>query len=343
MSSLRTSFHWKRGTSFLLATPSAGAIVLLLAVCVIMAFTQPVFLTAGNLSNVVNQMVYVWILAIGMTIVLITRGIDLSVGAVMGLSAGVIANQINAGRPFFAAVLLALATGAAFGLLNGLLITKVGLPDFVATLATTGIASGLLYLWTSGFPFTDYMLDVYYTFAGRDKYFGFLTVPLVLAVLLVAVLSTLMRRTAFGRHAYAAGSNPDAARLSGINVNRVRVLAYVISGTLAGLAGVLLAGRTTTVAPSLGLGYEVQAIAAAVIGGAALSGGRGKVSGSILGALVLTVANNVINIASVSAEYQQIVLGAILLLTVVFDRVGTLSYQRSLARGRRQTAIPANA
>ncbi|MET8088269.1 ABC transporter permease [Micromonospora sp. NPDC005197] len=333
----------RRLASAALAKPSTGVIVLLLGICVFMAFTEPVFLTFNNWSNVFNQSVYVLILAIGMTVVLITGGIDLSVGAVLGLSAGVMADQINTGRPFIAAFILALAAGAVLGLFNGVLITRIGLPDFVATLATMGIASGLLYLWTSGFPFTDYMLDVYYTLAGRERYLGFVTVPLMLSLLMVAVVAFVMRRTSFGRHAYAVGSNADAARLSGINVNRVRVTAYVISGVLAALAGVLLAGRTTTVAPNMGLGYEVQAIAAAVIGGAALSGGRGRVGGAVLGALVLTVANNVINIAGVSAEWQQIVLGSILLLAVTLDRVGTLGYERSLARARRQAVVAADA
>jgi ribose transport system permease protein len=149
-------------------------------------------------------------------------------------------------------------------------------------------------------------------------------------------VGAVMRRTSFGRHAYGVGSNGDAARLSGINVDRVRILAYVTSGLLASLAGILLAGQTTSVAPDLGTGYEVQAIAAAVIGGAALSGGRGRVTGAVIGALVLTVANNVINLGGVSADWQPVVLGSILLLAVILDRLSTLSYQWSLARARRR-------
>lgn len=325
----------------LLARPSLGVVFLLVAICAVMAVTQPVFLTGGNWANIVNQMVYVLILAVGMTVVLITGGIDLSVGSILALSAAVMANMLNAGQIFLVAFFLALATGVVFGLVNGLLITRLGLPDFVATLATLAIGGGLMFLWTKGFPFIGYMIDVYYVVAGRDRVFGVISIPVVIAIVVVLAVAGILRFTRFGRHAFAVGSNRDAARLSGINVDRIRVLAYVISGLLAALTGVLLAGRTTTVPANMGVGYELQAIAAAVIGGAALTGGRGRAVGAVVGALVLTVANNVINISGVSAEWQQIVLGAILLLAVTLDRLGAIGYARQMNRARLRAAAPA--
>ncbi|MCU1569438.1 MAG: hypothetical protein JWR33_179 [Naasia sp.] len=325
--------------SALIAKPSGGAVVLLIAICVVMPLTQPSFLTPDNWGNIINQMVYVLLLAIGMTVVLISGGIDLSVGSILAISAAVMADTINQGRPFIVALLLALLAGAVFGAVNGLLITKLGLPDFVATLATLGIGQGIMFLWTKGFPFIGYMLEDYYVLAGRDRLFGFIGAPVLIAAAVALVIAAVLRATRLGRHTYAVGSNRDAARLSGISVSRVKITAYVISGLLAGLTGVLLAGRTTTVSATMGIGYEIQAIAAAVIGGALLSGGRGRVSGAIAGALLLTVTYNVINIAGVSATWQQVFLGAILLLAVIVDRLGTLAYQRSLSRARvRSTA-----
>jgi ribose/xylose/arabinose/galactoside ABC-type transport system permease subunit len=325
--------------SALISKPGAGAVVLLVVICVVMPLTQPSFLTFDNWGNIINQMVYVLLLAIGMTVVLISGGIDLSVGSILAISAAVMADTINQGRPFILALLLALLAGGVFGLVNGLLITRLGLPDFVATLATLGIGQGIMFLWTKGFPFIGYMLEDYYVLAGRDRLLGFIGAPVLIAILVALIVAAVLRVTRFGRHAYAVGSNRDAARLSGISVSRVKVTAYVVSGLLAAVTGILLAGRTTTVSATMGVGYEIQAIAAAVIGGALLSGGRGRVTGAIAGALLLTVTYNVINIAGVSATWQQVFLGAILLLAVIVDRLGTLAYQRSLGRARvRSTA-----
>ncbi|WP_214366684.1 ABC transporter permease [Pseudonocardia sp. H11422] len=300
--------------------PSAGVLALLALICVVMAFLAPSFLTYGNWYNLAQQMVYVALLAIGMTIVLITGGIDLSVGSVLGLSAGVMAYLINQGLIFGLALVLAVATGAGLGLINGLVITKLGIPDFVATLAMLGVASGLLFLWTGGVPFIGFMLPDYEILGGGTALLGDLTAPILAMVVIAVLVALIMRRTSFGRHAYGVGSNREAARLSGVAVVRVRITAYVISGTLAACAGVLLAGRTTTVAPTMGVGYEIQAIAAAVIGGAALAGGRGRILGAVLGALTLTVASNVINLASVSPTWQSVAIGAILLVAVGLDR-----------------------
>lgn len=304
----------------ILARPSSGVIALLVLVCVVMTFASSSFLTVSNWQNIMNQMVYVTILAIGMTVVLIAGGIDLSVGSVLGLCAGIMATLVNDYVIFIQAFILTLLAGAAIGLINGLMIAKLGLPDFVATLATLGIGSGLLFLWTGGVPFIGYMYSTYNGVGGETELIGPIGFPVVAALVVALLASVMLRFTAFGRHLYATGSNRNAARLSGVNVDRIKIGAYVVSGTLAALTGILLAGQTTTVAPTMGAGYEIQAIAAAVIGGAALSGGRGRVFGAVLGALTLTIASNIINLLGINATWQDVIVGGILLLAVVLDQ-----------------------
>lgn len=312
-----------------LQNPSAGALLLVGVLVISMSIAFPTFPSAINAGNVANQMVFVLLLALGMTVVLITGGIDLSVGSIMGLSAGVGAYSINSGAPLILGLLAAVGAGAVLGLANGLMITRLGLPDFIATLAMLGIARGLLFLWTNGVPFIGYMLPEYYVISGLERPFGLITVPIIIAAVAVLAIIFVLRKTSFGRHAYGVGSNPHAALLSGVPVDRVKITAYVISGLMAGLTGMLMAGRTTTVAPTMGLGYEIAAIAAAIIGGAALTGGRGHALGAVLGALVLSITANAINISGVSSTWQQVVTGSVLLLAVVFDRAGVLLRERS--------------
>jgi ribose transport system permease protein len=294
-----------------------------------MALFSPSFLTVDNWMNIANQMSVILLLALGMTVVLIVRGIDLSVGSVMALCAGVVAWVLNDGYTLQVAIVVALVCGSLLGLVNGLLISRLGLPDFIATLAMLGIARGLLFLWTDGIPFLGYMTPAFYKIGGLERPFGYLTIPIIISLVAVLTVAALLRLTPFGRHAYGVGSNPDGARLSGVRVDRVRVIAYVISGLLAGIAGVVLAGRTTTVAPTMGIGFEVQAIAAAVIGGAALTGGRGRAFGALLGATVLVATTNAINVSGVSSAWQSVVTGTMLLLAVLLDRIGVLVRERT--------------
>lgn len=323
-----TSAFGQRFTQ-LLQMPSAGAVTLVVILIVLMSTAFPTFLTGTNAGNVANQMVFVVLLSLGMTVVLITGGIDLSVGSVMGLSAGVGAYTITAGAPLFLGLLATIASGATLGLINGLMITRLGLPDFIATLAMLGVARGALFLWTGGVPIIGYMVPEYSLISGLTQPFGFITVPILITVLAVLVIFIVLKYTSFGRHAYGLGSNPHAALLSAVPVKRIKVTAYVVSGLMAGLAGMILAGRTTTVAPTMGVGFEIAAIAAAIIGGAALSGGRGTATGAVIGALVLSITANAINIAGVSSSWQQVVTGGVLLLAVVFDRVSSLIRARS--------------
>lgn len=315
----------------ILAKPGSGLVVLLVLFITVMAFVAPSFLSFGNWENIANQAVFVLLLALGMTVVLIARGIDLSVGSVMGLSAGVGAFLINQGLIFPLALLAGIGTGLLCGLLNSLMITKLGLPDFVATLAMLGVARGVLFLWTKGTPFTRYMTPEYRLVGGQVKLGGVISIPIIVAIILCIAVSLMLRKSVIGRYLYAVGGSPDAARLSGISVPAVQTFAYLVSGGCAGLAGVILAGRATNVAPTLGTGYEILAITAAIIGGAALTGGRGRMVGAILGALTITLITNAMNIAGITSEWQQVVTGIILLIAVLLDRL-TNYFKQSQAR-----------
>ncbi len=211
--------------------PAAGILLLLVIAAITMSVLEPTFATAGNVTNIVNAMVTVSFLAIGMTVVLIAGGLDLSVGSVMGLSAGVAANLLTYGFPMPVAFLGALAVGAGIGLVNGLLITKLGIPDFIATLAMLGIAGGVLLYWTAGVPILGYMNETYYYIGGLTKLFGPITLPMILVVVVAAAVAFLLRRTRFGVTLYAVGSSPTGALHAGVRVDRVKIAAYVISGS----------------------------------------------------------------------------------------------------------------
>lgn len=313
-----------RVTTRLLVDPTLGVLALLVLICLIAAFTLPVFLNGSNLYNLLNNSLVVMILAMGMTVVLVSGGIDLSMGTTMALCAGVAAAVMNFGLPLFAALLAALAMGALVGLGNGLLITRLGLPDFIATLAMLGFASGVLYIWTKGVPIIGYMVPEFYVIGGLTPLAGPLTLPMVIAVLVALVLGGILGFTRLGTHFFAVGSSKTGAMQSGVRVDRVRMQAYIVSGLAAAVAGIIMAGRNTNVPADLGNGYEIQAIAAAVIGGAALSGGRGRILGAILGAITLAAAVNLINLVGVPSSYQKIVIGGILVAAVLANRISAV-------------------
>jgi ribose transport system permease protein len=308
----------------LLVDPTLGVLALLLVICFIAAFALPVFLNPSNLYNLLNTSLVVMILAMGMTVVLISGGIDLSIGTTMALCAGVAATTMNFGLPLIVALLAALATGILVGIGNGLLITRLGLPDFIATLAMLGFASGILYIWTKGVPIIGYMVPEFYTIGGLTPLIGPLTLPMLIALAVALLLGGILGSTRLGSHFFAVGSSKTGAMQSGVRVDRVRIQAYVISGLAAAVAGIIMAGRNTNVPADLGNGYEIQAIAAAVIGGAALAGGRGRILGAILGAVTLAATVNLINLVGVPSSYQKIVIGAILVVAVLANRLSAV-------------------
>jgi ribose transport system permease protein len=315
----RTSGLTGRARAFL-GKPGAGIFIFLVVLLIVMGIGTPVMLSPGNLFGILNQMVFVLIPAFGLTLVIIAGGLDLSVGSVLGLTGGFCAFLIVHGAPLPVAFALAILAGAFLGLINGMVVTRLRVPDFIATLAMLGVARGVLYVWTQGVPFRNYMSPPYYYLGGLRMIAGKITIPLLVALLLLLVLSFILRRTHYGVHLRATGSNPEAARLSGISVRKVKVSAYVVSGVLSAITGILLAGRLTTVHPDMGSGYELRAIAAAVMGGAALSGGRGSFYGALVGAVTLTVIQNVINILNLDTNWEDVIVGAIILFAVLIDR-----------------------
>lgn len=292
-----------------------GGLILL---CVFMWALSPFFLTVNNLFNVGTQIAVIAILAFGQTFVIVSGGIDLSVGSVLGL-AGVVFGWATAvaGLPLPVALTLGAGAGAAAGLVNGLLITLANLPPFIATLAMLSVARGLALVISGGQPLNP-IPGVIRTLGSGDL-FGFVPLPVIVMLIMGMITFFVLRSTYAGRCMYAIGGNEEAARLSGIDVSRQKIYVYILSGLFAGIAGILLTARLASAQPQAGFTFELDAIAAVVIGGASLSGGVGGASGTLIGALILGVLRNGLNLLNVSAFWQQVVIGAVIALAVMTD------------------------
>ncbi|HEX2247487.1 MAG TPA: ABC transporter permease [Arthrobacter sp.] len=292
-----------------------GALVGLLVLCLALFIATPDFLTAGNMLNIGIQASTIAVLAFGMTFVIVAAGIDLSVGSVAALSAMVSASMFTtAGLNGWVALLGGLLTGAACGAASGLATAYGRLPSFIATLAMLSVARGLTLVISDGRPVrtADQV-----SFLGGN--IGPIPMPIVVLVVAGLVAAFLLNRTVIGRYMYAVGGNKEAARLSGIPVQKVLVIVFALSGLFAGLAGMLLSGRLDSAQPQAAVGYELDAIAAVVIGGASLAGGVGRISGTLVGALVLVVIRNGLNLLNVSSFWQQVVIGLVIALAVGID------------------------
>lgn len=295
-----------------------GALAGLVILVVALAIASGDFLTVTNLLNVGVQAAVTAILAFGVTFVIVTAGIDLSVGAVAALSAVVLAwTATGHGWPWPVALAVAVAVGLAAGLVNGALITYGKLPPFIATLAMLGVARGLALVISDGSPIA---LPGAVTHLG-DTIGEYLPVPVIVMIAMGLLTALVLARTYSGRAMYAIGGNEEAARLSGIRVNRQKLVTYGLSGAFAAVAGIVLASRLASAQPQAANGYELDAIAAVVIGGASLSGGKGKAFGTLVGALILAVLRNGLNLLSVSAFWQQVVIGVVIALAVLLDTV----------------------
>ncbi|MDT6986012.1 substrate-binding domain-containing protein [Streptomyces lusitanus] len=295
-----------------------GALTALIVLVIAMSALSGDFLTADNLLNVGVQAAVTAILAFGVTFVIVSAGIDLSVGSVAALSATVLAwSATEAGIPVALAVLLAVATGIVCGLVNGFLVSYGKLPPFIATLAMLSVARGLSLVISQGSPiaFPDSVSHL------GDTLSGWLPVPVLVMVVMGLLTAFVLGRTYIGRSMYAIGGNEEAARLSGLRVKKQKLAIYAFSGLFAAAAGIVLASRLASAQPQAAQGYELDAIAAVVIGGASLAGGTGKASGTLIGALILAVLRNGLNLLSVSAFWQQVVIGVVIALAVLFDTV----------------------
>ena len=292
-----------------------GALVGLIVLCIAMVIATPDFLTGQNLLNIGIQVSTVAVLAFGMTFVIVAGGIDLSVGSVAALSA--MASGwlfVSGGLPGWVALVGGLAVGLGAGVVNGLLNAYGRLPSFIATLAMLSVARGLTLVISDGRPIKT-APEV--SFLGGS--IGPVPMPIVILVIAALVASFVLNRTVIGRSMYAIGGNAEAARLSGLPVKRIRVVVFGLAGLFAALAGLLLAGRLDSAQPQAAAGYELDAIAAVVIGGASLAGGLGKISGTFVGALVLVVIRNGLNLLNVTSFWQQVVIGVVIALAVGID------------------------
>lgn len=291
------------------------------------------FLTADNAWNILRQISVNLCLSIGMTLVILAGGIDLSVGAVLGLAGALAAGLLKNGLALpplgvaleftpSGAILVGVLAGAVAGWGNGVAITRFRLPPFVATLGMLSIARGFTMLWTGGFPITG--LGDSFGRLGTGAWLG-MPVPVWIMVALTLVFVVVTKRTRFGRHLYAVGGNERAARLTGLNVERIKVGVYTLAGALAGVAGLIVTARLDSAQPNAGLGYELDSIAAVVIGGTSLSGGRGSVAGTVLGCLIIGVLNNGLFLLNVSPFWQQVIKGVVILLAVALDKMNARS------------------
>ena len=311
-----------------------AALASLLGLTIVFSLVSESFFTVGNAMTVALQVTSIAYLGIGATCVIITGGIDLSVGAILALAGVVAALAVKAGVPVALCMLGGLLVGVLCGAVNGLCVTVLKLPPFIATLGMMLLARGVALQITDaraigglgeGFAELGNGSLLRIVKVGDDGFpdivFPGIPYPVLLMVVLAVVVAVLLNRTTLGRHIYAVGSNAEAARLSGVNVRGVTLFAYILSGALAGLAGCVLMSRLVTAQPSEGLMYELDAIAAAVIGGTSLSGGVGTISGTVIGAFVIGILRNGLNMGGVSAFIQQIIIGLVILLTVWIDQL----------------------
>jgi ribose transport system permease protein len=303
----------------LMAAREITLIVLIVILIVVMSIASPYFLSLANFRAMAVGLVPTGVIVVGMAILLVSGGFDLSVGSVLALASTVCALLMIAGTPILPAILATLLLGAFIGLVNGLLITGLAINPLVATLGTMSVARGLALVFTEGFSLSS--LPSSFGLLGNTNLFGL--PPIVwLMIVLVGLGDFLLRRSTFFRQIYFIGSNERAARLSGISVDRVRVVAYVLTSALAALAGIMLASRLMSGTPTAGSGLELQVLAAAVIGGASLRGGEGTVLGAFLGAVFVALINNAMTMLAVSIYWQMIVTGAVLVAAVAIDMIG---------------------
>ncbi|MGK5508606.1 ABC transporter permease subunit [Brevibacillus formosus] len=295
-----------------------GMLIILLLMCTLLAFVAPNFLDVGNMLNVLKQVSIIAILAAGMTIVILTGGIDLSVGSTVALSGVISVMMSNAGVNPFLAMAVGIFSGYTVGVINGYFTAKANLPSFIVTLGSFTYVRGLAYVISGGYPIL--LQSSVFKFIGSGSIFG-IPAPIYIMLIVYLVMMFVLKNTVFGRHVYAIGGNMEAARLTGIKVQRVLISVYSISGLLAGLAGVVLAGRLFSGQPTAGIGYELDAIAAVILGGTSFTGGVGRVQGTIIGVLIMGVISNGLTLLDVNYYWQLVVKGAVIVIAVLLDRL----------------------
>ncbi len=295
----------------------------LLILMALVSLASPNFLSVDNMLNILRQTSINAIIAMGMTFVILTAGIDLSVGSILAFAGAVCASMIAADMPLVFALFATLAIGAAMGAASGTVVSFFGVQPFIATLVGMTMIRGATLVYSGGRPISTGNFDVaeaFYHIGG--SYVAGIPIPVIIAFGVFAVCWYVLNHTRMGRYVYAIGGNEHVAQLAGINVSKIKIIVFAISGALSALAGIILTARLESAQPTAGLAYELDAIAAVVLGGTSLMGGRGRISGTLIGALIIGVLNNALNIMDVSSYYQMIAKGAVILLAVVVDSRG---------------------
>ncbi len=306
----------KRGEFILHYGRQFGTLLGLIFLCLVLWISTPYFLTISNLLNIAQQTSINAMIAVGMTFVIITAGIDLSVGSILAFAGVVMASALQAGLPIPLAISLALLVGFLCGIANGLFITHGRLPPFISTLGMMSVARGAALLYSGGRPISGFSAS--FRFLATGEIFH-IPAPVLLMILVYTIAYFILMRTKLGRYTFAIGGNEEAAILSGINVKFYKTLVYGICGMLSGLAAVILTARLNSAQPIAGIMYELDAIAATVIGGTSLLGGEGSIPGTLIGALIMGVLRNGLNLLGVSSFIQQIVIGSVIIVAVLVD------------------------
>ncbi|WP_181021670.1 ABC transporter permease subunit [Brevibacillus laterosporus] len=294
-----------------------GPLLGLFLLVIILSIVSSDFLTVSNIFNVLRQVSINALIAFGMTFVILTGGIDLSVGSTLALSSALSAGMMASGGDPFLAIVVGLLAGLVMGAFNGILVAKGNVAPFIATLATMTVFRGLTLVYTEGKPITG--LPDSFGMVGKS-FFLQIPMPVIWMLLSFVALYFILKHTTFGRHVYALGSNEEATRLSGVSTTKVKIWVYSISGLFASLAGIILTSRLNSAQPTAGTSYELDAIAAVVLGGISLSGGKGWIVGTLIGAMIIGVLNNGLNLLNVSSFYQLVAKGAVILIAVLLDR-----------------------
>ncbi|WP_448668153.1 ABC transporter permease [Aerococcus viridans] len=296
-----------------------GPLLALIVLIIFVSILSPSFLSLTNLMNLMRQVSTNALIAFGMTFVIITGGIDLSVGSTLALSSAIMAGMIVNGFDPLIAMTVSLIAGFVLGAVNGLLITKGKLVPFIATLATMTIYRGATLVLTDGKPITGLDETFIFQFMGKGYFFG-IPFPIVITLVVFALLFVLLHKMSFGRKTFAIGGNEKASFIAGVKSNKIKIFVYSISGVLASLAGIILTSRLNSAQPTAGESYEMDAIASVVLGGTSMSGGKGRIFGTLIGALIIGTLNNGLNLLGVSTFYQQIVKGIVIIIAVLIDR-----------------------
>ncbi|AUJ25240.1 ribose ABC transporter permease [Virgibacillus dokdonensis] len=296
-----------------------GPLLGLLLITIVLGVMSESFFTLNNILNLLRQVSVNALIAFGMTFVILTAGIDLSVGSTLALGSALTAGLLASGMDPILAICIGLFIGFVLGAVNGLIIAKGKVAPFIATLATMTIFRGATLVYTDGKPITGLSDSFSFEMIGKGYVFG-IPFPAIIMVIVFLILFFILHNTVFGRQVYAIGGNEEASKLSGIKADRVKIGVYSLTGMLSVLAGIIITSRLDSAQPTAGTMYELDAIAAVVIGGTSLSGGKGRIFGTLIGALIIGVIDNGLNLLNVSSFYQQIVKGLVILLAVLLDR-----------------------